>query len=215
MVTHRKSRRRERGLTLVEIAVATVVLSATAMGVSASMMSGIAANRMYRENTLVVSRAQHYLETFNNLQFGQTTDSPATNTQMQLVFSGNPDIGSNPPSLSAIAQKIDTLAGDVYEFTPTNLGFDGTFLVTVSNNVMSTLDFPSGVDADNDGVPDAGDAPMTVGSAMEQFGGQGCFENTTSDDSRELYMIEVSWRPATPPNAPARVLLRGFRCQDY
>ncbi len=208
-------RRRERGLTLVEIAVATIVLAATAMGVSASMMSGIAANRLYRENTLVMARAQHYLETFNNLQIGQTADAVASDSQIALVFSGDPDIGSNPPTLASLTQKIDGFTGDVYEFTPPNLGFAGTFLVTVSNNVEPTLLFPLAVDSDQDGVPDEGDAPMTVGSSIEQYAGQGCFENTTSDDSRELYMIEVSWRPSVPANATPRLLLRGYRCQDY
>lgn len=203
----------EKGLSLVEITISAVVLATASMGVAATMMTGLAANRTYRENTLVLARGQHYLETMYNLQFGTPADAAASNDDLDLVFSGDPELGENPPSLYALTKKIDTLPNFLYEFTPPNLGFDGSFLVRITNNVSSVLDYPSSVDADDDGVPDDGVATMTEGTLLPQFV-DGCFEDDDSDDGRELFAIEVFYRPVGQDNAPPRLVLRGFRAQD-
>ncbi len=203
----------EKGLSLVEITISAVVLATASMGVAATMMTGLAANRVYRENTLVLARGQHYLETMFNLQIGTSADAAADDDDLDVVFSGDPEIGQNPPSLYALAKKIDTLPGFFFEFTPPNLGFAGSFLVRVTNNVASILDYPPSVDADGDGVPDSGVASMTEGTLLPQFIA-GCYEDDDSDDGRELFAIEVFYRAPTPVDAVPRLVLRGFRAQD-
>ncbi|MBI4880689.1 MAG: type II secretion system protein [Planctomycetes bacterium] len=206
--------RSERGLTLIEICVATAMLATVAMGVAASMMSGLSSNRVYRENTLVLARAQHHVETMYNLQFGTSADATATQAQLDVVFSGDPELGLNPPSLHAICKAIDARPEGFYEFAPPNLGFPGTLLAYATNNVLPTLSYPVSVDANGDGVPDAGVASMIQGQLVSQFGG-GAFEADAGDAGRELFAFEIYFRPAAPPNAAPRLVLRCFRAQDY
>lgn len=206
-------KRGEHGLTLVEICLASSILATASMGVAAMMMTGLSANRTYQENTLVLARAQHYLETMYNLQIGVDADAMATGAQLQAVFSGDPELGANPPSLFSLCKTVNALPNFVYEFTPPNLGFQGTYQVRVTNNVMPVLDYPASVDGDGDGVPDNGVASMVQGGVVAQFAG-GAYEADPSDTGRELFAFEFFFRPATPPNAAPRLVLRGFRAQD-
>ena len=204
----------EKGLTLIEILIATSLLATAAVGVAGSMMAGIASNRVYQQNTLLVARAQHHIETMYNLQFGQDSDSPANQTQMETVFSGDPELGQNPPSLTSICKTINMLPGFLYEFTPPNLGFPGTLLVRVTNNVATDLNYASAIDGDGDGVPDDGVATMAEGRLTLQFLA-GAYEADPSDSGRELFAFEVFYRPATPAGAAPRFVLRSYRAQDY
>lgn len=213
--SHRnRTHRNERGLTLVEIAVAMAVMSIGAFGVAAGMMTGVAANRRYQENTIVVARAQHYLETLYNLQVGTDTDAAADDAALALVFSGEPELGNNPPTLLALAKAIDGRPDDLYEFTPVNLGFAGEFLVRVSNNVVHELELPSDIDSDGDGLADDGAFSMAQGTPIEQEVGAGAYENTADDLSRELFAFEIWFRPATPADATPQLVFRGYRAQD-
>ncbi len=208
------TRRRERGLTLIEISVSMVVMALTAFGVAASMMTGVAASRRYQQNTIVIARAQHYLETLYNLQFGTAADAAATTTALELVFSGNPDLGSNPPTLVSLAKKIDTLTNSVYSFTPSSFGFAGQYIVRVSNNVAQNMTFLATVDSDHDGIPDTDGYTAADASPVKQDPNRGCYEAITSDDSRELFCFEIWFQPATPTNAPQQLVFRGYRSQD-
>ena len=204
---------RQRGLTLLEIMFAAAILAVASMGVAATMMTGIASNRRYQRDTIVLARAQHYLETCYNLQFGTDEDAPATAAELETVFSGDPEIGSDPPSLFALCKAIDQLPGFVYAFTPPNFQVPGTFLVRVTNNVSSEVDYPAGVDADDDGVPDFGMATMAEALLVPQVAA-GAYEADDSDEGRELFCIEIFWQPDRPGSA-AQLVLRGFRAQDY
>lgn len=205
-------RRRERGLTLIEITIAATLLAVASMGVAATMMTGMSANREYQENTIVLARAQHYLETMYNLQIGTDADAAATDAQLGIVFSGDPEIGPNPPSLVSITKAVDAKVGLVHSFAPPNFSIAGTFQIRVTNNVASTLLYPASVDADLDGAPDAGVATMAQGQLFPQFAA-GAYEADTSDQARELFAIEIFWLPTTP-NAAPELVLRGFRAQD-
>ncbi|MFG0318049.1 MAG: prepilin-type N-terminal cleavage/methylation domain-containing protein [Planctomycetota bacterium JB042] len=213
MTAHHAGRRsRERGLTLIEITIAATLLAVASMGVAATMMTGMSANREYQENTIVLARAQHYLETMYNLQLGTDADTAASADDLDTVFSGDPEIGSNPPSMIALAKAIDAMPGLVYAFAPPNFAIAGTFQIRVTNNVASTLVYPASVDADLDGAPDLGVATMAQGTLNPQFAA-GAYEADTSDQARELFAIEIFWVPNTP-NATPELLLRGFRAQD-
>lgn len=211
-----RTARRSRGLTLIEIAIAMSVMAISAFGVAAGMMTGVAANRRYQANTIVVARAQHYLETLYNLQVGTDSDAAASDSAIALVFSGEPELGSNPPTLLSLAKKIDALAGDFFEFTPPNLGFPGEFRVRVSNNVVHELALAAEVDGDGDGVADEGGFSMAQAEAVEQVAGAGCYENTADDASRELFCFEIWFRPAGVGVADTdpQLVFRGFRAQD-
>lgn len=212
----RKKHASQRGLTLVEIAIAMSVMAIGAFGVAAGMMTGVAANRRYQENTIVVARAQHYLETLYNLQVGTDADAAASAAGLELVFSGEPELGSNPPTLLALAKAIDDLDDDVYEFVPPNLGFPGEYRVRISNNVVHQLDLPAEIDGDGDGVPDAGGYSMAQAEPIEQVGGAGCYESTADDASRELFCFEI-WFRATGvgvAETDPKLVFRGFRAQD-
>lgn len=206
--------RRSRGLSLIEVAVSMAVLAVAAFGVAASMMTSIAGTRRYQMNTIVVARAQHYLETLYNLQLGTSGDDAATDDELDLVFSGNPELGEAPPSLMAIARAIDDEADDVYEFEPPNLGFTGTFQVRVSNNVRHTLDLNSSIDSNGDGAADDGAYTMAETEVLEQVANGGCFVDDDDDDGRELFCFDIWFVPAQPNNAPATLVFRGFRSQD-
>lgn len=208
------ARLRERGLSLLEIAVSMAVLASASMGVAGSMMTGMAANRRYQLDTIVMARAQHHLETMYNLQFGVTGDAAASAAKIDTVFSGDPELGTDPPSLTALARAFDAMPNDTYAFTPANLGIDGQFQVRISNNVTKTLKYSASLDADNDGVPDDGCATLVEGATVKQFANLGCYEADDGDLSRELFCIEIAFKPSTPANAPARLLFRGFRAQD-
>ncbi|MFH0945060.1 MAG: type II secretion system protein, partial [Planctomycetota bacterium] len=192
-----------RGMTLIEILIATSLLATAAVGVAGSMMAGIASNRIYQQNTLLVARAQHHIETMYNLQIGQDSDPTANQAQMELVFSGDPELGQNPPSLTSICKTINMLPGFFYEFTPPNLGFPGTLLVRVTNNVATDLTYPAAVDVDGDGVPDDGVATMAEGRMTPQFLAA-VYESDLSDAGRELFAFEVFYRPSTPAGAAPR-----------
>jgi prepilin-type N-terminal cleavage/methylation domain-containing protein len=210
----RPAGRSERGLTLIEVSISLVVMSVAAFGIAASMMNGMAATRRYQMNTLVVARCQHYLETLYNLQVGTDGDAAAGQAALDAVFSGDPEVGNNPPSLMALSRAIDQMAGDVYEFEATNIGFGGRFRVRVSNNVTHSLDFTAAVDGNGDGVPDDGVFTMMQGAPTEQFAGDGCFENEDDDQGRELFCFEVWYAPPQPANAAFQLVFRGFRAQD-
>ena len=207
-----RGRRRERGLTLVEITMSATLLAVASMGVAATMMTGIASNREYQRNTIVMARAQHYLETMYNLQFGTDADAAATSDGFDLVFSGDPEIGNNPPSIIALAKAMNAQPGMIYTFTPPNLGVPGQFQIRITNNVAANLSFPLSVDADQDGAPDKGVATMAQGNLFPQFIA-GAYEDDASDEARELFAIEIFWVPSNP-GAAAQLVLRGFRAQD-
>lgn len=202
----------ERGLTLIEITISATVLAIASMGIAATMMTGMSANREYQENTIVLARAQHYLETMYNLQIGTDADATATTAGLDLIFSGDPEIGANPPSMFSIIKAVDGKAGLIHQFAPPNFPIAGQFQVRVTNNVDSMLNFPASIDADLDGAPDLGVATMAQGTIFPQFIA-GAYENDSSDQSRELFAIEIFWLPNTP-NATPELLLRGFRAQD-
>ena len=204
----------EKGLTLIEILISITVLAIAAVGIAGSMMAGVATNRLYQQNTLVVARAQHHIETLYNLQIGQDSDPVATLANLELVFSGDAELGQNPPSLTTLAKGINLLPGFFFEFTPPNLGFAGTMLVRITNNVSTTLNYPASIDANGDGIPDDGVASMAEGNLSAQFAA-GAYENNTADDGRELFAFEVFYRPALPVGAAPRFVLRAFRAQDY
>lgn len=206
--------RRSRGLSLIEVAVSMAVLAVAAFGVAASMMTSIAGTRRYQMNTIVVARAQHYLETLYNLQLGTSTDEAATNDELELVFSGNPELGEAPPSLMSIAIAIDAKEDDVYEFEPPNLGFPGKFRVRVSNNVVHTLDLSSNVDSNGDGTADDGAYTMADTAVVEQVADGGCFVDDDEDDGRELFCFDIWFVPDQPENATPTLVFRGFRSQD-
>jgi type II secretory pathway pseudopilin PulG len=213
----------ERGLTLVEIMLSMSVLATSALGVAMSMMTGIAANRTYQMNTMVLARAQHYVETLNNLQFGDNADPVLVapndpNDPLAVIFNPDVQLGANPPSLSQIAQTIDLMANDMFD-TDTVAdfpegGLPGDFLIRVSNNVLAELDYPADVDGDDDGIPDDGVASLVQGEFIEQVVGEGCFETDDDDTGRELYGYEVWYRPDFPANAAPRLVLRAMRAQD-
>ena len=206
--------RREAGLTLIEISISFALLAIASMGVAASMMTGIAGNRQYELDTIVLNRGQHYLETLYNLQIGSDSDPAATGADLDLVFGGDPELGTNPPSLISICKAINSMPAFLYEFTPQGFGTSGTYLVRVTNNVISSLSYPTSVDPDQDGIPDDGDATMVQGNLLPQFIA-GCFEADNVDEGRELLAFEVYFRPANPPAANPKLLLRAFRAQDY
>jgi prepilin-type N-terminal cleavage/methylation domain-containing protein len=211
---NRRNPIRQRGLTLVEIAVAMVVMAVSAFGIAASMMTGVSANRRYQQNTIVVARAQHYLETLYNLQIGTDADPAANEDSLELIFSGEPEIGQNPPSLLSLAKTIDGEDDDRYTFTPPNLGFPGQFAVTVSNNVIHTVELPTAIDSDDDGLADDGAYAMADATPVEQVAGAGVYEDTADDNSRELFCFEIWWLPAQPVGAPPQLVFRGYRAQD-
>lgn len=218
-----KRRERQRGLTLIEICVSMVVLATAVMGMAATMMTGIAANRQYQMNTMVLARAQGYVELLNNLQFGDGDDDAlpepdSADDEIAALFDPEVEVGGNPPSLHALARTIDDLPGDVLDLGTIDgfpsAGVPGDFLIRVTNNVMSTLTFPEAVDPDGDGVPD-GAAALLLGSFVEQDEGEGCFEDDDdADQSMELFGFEVFYRPNFPANAQPRLVLRGIRAQD-
>jgi len=207
-----RTRRRERGLTLVEISVSAAVLAVAAMGIAATMMAGIASNREYQRNTIVMARAQHYLETMYNLQFGTDADATAADDDFDLVFSGDPEIGQNPPSIISLAKAMNAKPGMIYSFSPPNIGIQGQFQIRITNNVASNLWFPTSIDADQDGAPDNGVATMAQGNLFPQFIA-GAYEADSSDEARELFAIEIFWLPVSPGATP-QLVLRGFRAQD-
>ena len=209
-----RSANRQRGLTLVEMSVAFAVLATTAAGISASMMMGMAANRTYRNNTLLLARAQHHVETMFNLQVGLDSDNKANQNELDLVFSGDPELGTNPPTLVALAKKLDDMTDDRYEWQPPNLGFEGTFLAVVTNNVTSAITYPPEVDQNGDGYPEGG-ASITQGTLTPQDPAVGCYRPADAlDDGGELFAFEIYYRPPVPANATPRLILRGFRAQD-
>lgn len=209
--------RTERGMSLIEICAATAVLATAAAGVAISMMTGLRGNQLYRENTLVVARAQHHIETLYNLQFGTDADTAATQAALDVVFSGEPELGSNPPTLFSLCMAVDAMADDLYEFTPPNLGFTGTFLVRVSNNVLPTLTYAAGADADGDGIADDGVATMLESGITTQDATRGAYEPSVVDAGRELFLFEVWFRGPPTAAGPAnpRLVLRSFRAQDF
>lgn len=205
---------RSRGLSLIEVAVSMAVLAVAAFGVAASMMTSIAGTRRYQMNTIVVARAQHYLETLYNLQVGVSGDAAASTANLELVFSGNPELGEAPPTLMSLAKAIDAKANDLYEFEPPELGFAGTFRVRVSNNVVHTLDLSSHVDSNGDGSADDGSYTMADTTVIEQVANGGCFVDDDDDDGRELFCFDVWFVPAQPEGATPTLVFRGFRSQD-
>jgi type II secretory pathway pseudopilin PulG len=216
-------RRRQRGMTLIEISISMCVLATAVMGMAATMMTGMAANRQYQMNTMVLARAQAYIELLNNLQFGNTGDAAlptpnSVNDELVELFDVEHEVGANPPSLHAIARTIDTLNNDILDLAEidgfSEAGIPGSFLVRVTNNVQATLAFPAAVDPDGDGIPD-GPAALLLGTFVEQVGGEGCFEtDDVADQSMELFGFEVFYRPRFPVNAQPRLVLRGIRAQD-
>jgi prepilin-type N-terminal cleavage/methylation domain-containing protein len=219
----RLHRRTQRGLTLIEICVAMVVLATAVMGMAATMMTGMAANRQYQMNTMVLARAQAYVELLNNLQFGDGDDEvlaapDSPDDALAELFDPEVEVGGNPPSLYSLARSIKELPNEVLDLGSVDgfpsAGIPGDFLIRVSNNVQSTLEFPAAVDPDGDGVPD-GAAALLLGSFIEQEAGEGCFEDDDdSDQSMELFGFEVFYRPNFPANAQPRLVLRGLRAQD-
>ncbi|MBK6939832.1 MAG: hypothetical protein IPH13_06425 [Planctomycetes bacterium] len=214
---------RQRGLTLIEICVAMVVLATAVMGMAATMMTGIAANRQYQMNTMVLARAQGYIELLNNLQFGDGDDDAlaepdSPDDTIAALFDPENEVGASPPSLYSLARTINDLPGQVLDLGTIDgfpaAGVPGDFLIRVTNNVQSALEFPAAVDPDGDGVPD-GAAALLLGSFVEQEAGEGCFEDDDdADQSMELFGFEVFYRPNFPANAQPRLVLRGIRAQD-
>ena len=82
--------RRQRGLTLIEVAVSMVVLAVAAFGVAASMMTGMASTRRYQQNTLVIARAQHAVDR-GHVERGQVFVSPR-------LAGGDQDRGERGPA---------------------------------------------------------------------------------------------------------------------
>jgi len=203
----------ERGLTLIEVTIAMVIVALSAVGLAGSLMSGVAANRLYQENTILVSRSQHYLETLFNLQFGVSADGAATQDQLDAVFAGEGELGANPPTLVELAKAVEAQPDQLYRFTPPGLGLEGAFLVYVTNNAVAEIDYSAAVDADGDSAPDQG-ASIVEGNITPDVPGEGAYESDTYDQGRELFAFEVWFEPAIPADAPMRLVLRGFRAQD-
>lgn len=203
----------ERGLTLIEVTIAMVVVALSAVGLAGSLMSGVAANRLYQENTILVSRSQHYLETLFNLQFGVSTDGTATQDQLDAVFGGDGELGANPPTLVELAKAVEASPDQLYRFTPPGIGLEGDFLVYVTNNAVPEIDYSTAVDGDGDTAPDHG-ASIVEGDITPDFPGQGAYESDNFDQGRELFAFEIWFEPAVPANAQMRLVLRGFRAQD-
>lgn len=208
-----RRRSEERGLTLIEVTISMVVIAVSAVGLAASLMGGMAANRVYQENTILVSRSQHYLETLFNLQFGTSADAAATQNQLDAVFAAAGELGANPPSLIALAKACDAQPGDLYRFTPANLGLPGDFLIYVTNNATAEIEYSAAVDANGDGAPDQG-ASIVEGNIVPDVAGSGAYEGDTYDQGRELFAFEVWFEPASPADAEMKLVLRGFRAQD-
>jgi len=197
--------RHEQGLTLVEVMISMAVLATAAMGVAMTMMTGVSANRTYQMNTMVLARAQHYVETLNNLQFGDDTDaalSAPTNPDDPLANTFNPEseLGTNPPTLSTIARSIDNMQGDWLDLDTIpgfpEAGIPGDFLIRVSNNVQATLNYPVEVD-------------------IERSPGDGVhYDDGSASTSAELFGFEVFYRPDFPANAQPRLILRSMRARD-
>lgn len=204
---------RQRGLTLVEVSISFAVLATTAAGIAASMMMGLSANRTYRNNTLLITRAQHHVETMFNLQFGVQSDPVATQGQLDIVFSGDPELGNNPPTLVSIAKALDAMANDEYEWTPPNLGFTGTLVARVNNNVQPVITYSADVDADGDGHAEDG-ASVVQGDLTPQDAAVGCYRVPDDlDDGGDLFAFEIFYR-APGQGAVPQLILRGFRAQD-
>jgi len=190
-----KRRANTRGFTLVEVALAMSVLAVTTVATASMLVGGFSAYRALQHNSVVLTRAQLFVETLRSLQVGLGTEPAANAAQLAEIFDGDHDVGlvsGEAPTLTSVAKGLEGLPGDQLVLSlgaGDSFPVVGEFLVRVSNNLSADL------------LRRASDPPGNPAAVSNWIAGS------------SLFLAEVRFR-SSPTGGDGRLLLQTIRILD-
>ncbi len=136
----RRTRRRERGLTLLEMVIASGILSTVFLGVGALFSGSTAQTRTIRRDASIAQKALEIVDVCRSIPFGQVGDVKLDETRLIELFDADPQLGwTDGATLTAVANTAAAATGGAIviptsdtRYFPDGFIADGAFVVRIT-----------------------------------------------------------------------------------
>lgn len=136
----RRTGRRERGLTLLEMVIASGILSTVFLGVGALFSGSTAQTRSIRRDASIAQKALEIVDVCRSIPFGRVGDATLTEAGVIELFDADPQLGwTDGATLTAVASTAAAATGGAIviptgdtRYFPDGFAADGAFVLRVA-----------------------------------------------------------------------------------